>query len=96
MALQTLILRHEIHSEMSLAEKIDESGEIDKKKGPNLLVWPDVGRMRKELESEMKVSTVLVIRCVKSGSLNLRKSTRKNRNKFNEQDQVFHGHVLEF
>ena len=38
MALQTLILRHEIHSEMSLAEKIDESGEIDKKKGPNLLV----------------------------------------------------------
>jgi len=50
--------------------------------------------MRKELESEMKVS--LVIRCVKSGSLNLLKTTRKNRNKFNEQDQVFHWHVLEF
>jgi hypothetical protein len=52
--------------------------------------------MRKELESEMKVSTVLVIRCVQSGSLSLGKSTRKNRNKFNEQDQVFRWHVLEF
>jgi hypothetical protein len=29
MALETLVLRHEIHSEMSSAKKIDESGEID-------------------------------------------------------------------